>query len=393
LGRVRCLAVAGLLVAVACDEAGSREGRQPSGGKADDADQDAGAGALGPCEAQRVMQFVNRSDAYALAQTGLDEALAGDLVAHRAGYDGRTGTKDDAPFYAVDELKAIAGPGALGMLVAAAEDALPWRCASPIHTAETLRIVAANLTSGRNQTWDEGPGNRILETLQPDVVLLQEVRYQDGSSEAMQAWMDATLGEPFEVVYGTGDLPNGIASRYPILDWGVWTDTAVDNRDFVWARIDIPGDRNLWAVSVHLLTKGGDVRAAQAQALLDYVENEAPADDWLVIGGDFNTRHHDEEALHMLGAVVTTEGPYPVDTDGNMMTNSTRRYPYDFVFVDPSLAELAAVTEQGTSFFPLGLVVDTRTYDPIGDLAPAQPDDSAAFQMQHMAVVRDFALP
>ena len=39
------------------------------------------------------------------------------------------------------------------------------------------------------------------------------------------------------------DIPNGIISRYPILEWGVWDDPETETREFVWARVDVPGPR------------------------------------------------------------------------------------------------------------------------------------------------------
>jgi len=36
-----------------------------------------------------------------------------------------------------------------------------------------------------------------------------------------------------------------------IVEAGEWDDPRVGNRDFAWARIDIPGPVDLWAVSVH----------------------------------------------------------------------------------------------------------------------------------------------
>ena len=61
---------------------------------------------------------------------------------------------------------------------------------------------------------------------------------------------------------------NAILSRWPILESGEWDDTSVSNRDFAWARIDIPGPRDLWVVSVHLLTASGVVAAFLAVAEL-----------------------------------------------------------------------------------------------------------------------------
>ena len=68
-------------------------------------------------------------------------------------------------------------------------------------------------------------------------------------------------------VRGTGQIPNAVVSRYPILDGGHWADPKANNRDFAWARIDIPGPVDLWAISVHLLTSGSSKRKAEASEL------------------------------------------------------------------------------------------------------------------------------
>ena len=47
----------------------------------------------------------------------------------------------------------------------------------------------------------------------------------------------------------------------------------------------------------------------------------------------------------------------------------------------------------GSASFPAGLVFDTRVFTPLTDVAPATATDSAATNMQHMAVVEDFLLP
>jgi endonuclease/exonuclease/phosphatase family metal-dependent hydrolase len=48
-------------------------------------------------------------------------------------------------------------------------------------------------------------------------------------------------------------IPNGVVSRCPIKSIGRFTDSSVANRGFAWAQIDIPGPKDLWVVSVHLL--------------------------------------------------------------------------------------------------------------------------------------------
>ena len=43
--------------------------------------------------------------------------------------------------------------------------------------------------------------------------------------------------------------------------------------------------------------------------------------------------------------------------------------------------------------FKNGLVFDSREFPDLDAVEPAQKGDSAASNMQHMAIVRDFALP
>ena len=82
----------------------------------------------------------------------------------------------------------------------------------------------------------------------------------------------------------------------------------------------------------------------------------------------------------------------PADQDGVRGTNASRSKRFDWVLPDDDLEFLQFAVIIGEQAFPDGLVVDTRVYLPIADLAPALVDDSAGPSMQHMAVVRDFYL-
>src|SRR4051812_31220585 len=124
-----------------------------------------------------------------------------------------------------------------------------------------LRILAANLTSGNFQSYDlpsvsiGGEGARILAGLHPDIVMLQEFNYAGNTAGELRSFVDATFGSSFSYYREAGaQIPNGVISRYPILAAGEWDDPEVTNRDFAYARIDIPGPIDLWAISVHLLT-------------------------------------------------------------------------------------------------------------------------------------------
>lgn len=257
----------------------------------------------------------------------------------------------------------------------------------------TLRLVAANLTSGAQQSYSPGEGLRILKGLHPDVAMLQEFNYLTNKPADFRALVDQTFGPEFSYARGAPtQIPNGIISRYPIIQSGDWTDPQVTNRAFTWARVDVPGPHDLWAVSLHLLTKSAGVRDLEAQTLVALLTQNVPAGDWVVLAGDLNTGARNEPALTTLSSAVVTTGPWPTDASGDGDTNSTRSKPYDWVLVNPDLSARAVPTILGQSTFPSGLVVDTRTYPNLTDLAPALATDSAATAMQHMAVVRDFSL-
>jgi endonuclease/exonuclease/phosphatase family metal-dependent hydrolase len=267
-----------------------------------------------------------------------------------------------------------------------------------------LRVMAANTTSQRFQSYpNPGPGTRFFQALQPDVVLIQEfnvnaTRNAPNGDDAVDAWVSEVFGPDYHWTREPGgdSIPNGVISRWPIVESGQWTDFEVGNRDFSYARIDLPGETDLWAVSVHFLTRGPGVRATEAQALVDAIRaHPVPEDDFLVIGGDFNTDHRGEPALEVLSELVDTLGPFPEDGTGNGGTNSRRRKPYDWVLADADLESLSTATEVGEFVFANGLVFDSRVFsqdDLEESFFPVAGGDSAAPQMQHMAVVRDFAL-
>ena len=266
----------------------------------------------------------------------------------------------------------------------------------PVSADQRVRIMAANTTTGNNQSYDSGEGIRIFQGLAPDVALIQEFNFGNNSAADYRAFVDTAFGPSFEffVEPGNEQIPNGIVSRYPIIASGEWIDNEVSNRDFAWARIDIPGDRHLWAVSVHLLTSGAVVRGSEAEALVNFIENEVPEDDYLVVGGDFNTANFSEIALSRLSVVVDTSGRAD-DQRGTTGTNRSRQSPFDQVLPEPDLDALEIpVTIAGNNFtYPDGLVFDSRVFTPISAVPPILASDSNGPNMQHQAVIRDFLIP
>lgn len=262
-----------------------------------------------------------------------------------------------------------------------------------------LRVVAANLTSDNQQTYSpdngnhsnpEGAGARILKALKPDVVLIQEFN----TTVPMRQWINKTLGEGFDFMTEKGmQIPNGIISRFPIIESGSWDDPVLNNREFAWAHLRLPEKRDLWVVSVHLHSKWESSRATQSAALARFIKDHVPKDAMLLIGGDLNTRTTGESCFKELSTVVVIPEKPPADQNGDITTNRPRNRPYDWVLASRLLDKAAVPVKLAGREFPHGLVFDSRVFEPLENVAPVRKSDSGLPMMQHMAVVRDFLLP
>ncbi len=264
-----------------------------------------------------------------------------------------------------------------------------------------LRAAAANLTSGNCQSWNPGPGARILQGLAPDVVMIQEFNtYAKAPSLGCPDTDLADIPVLVERLFpdagyswargATGRIPNGVLSRWPIVASGDWADPRVTDRDFTWAQVDLPGPRDLWVVSVHLLTSSASERTLEGNALKAQLDALVPRGDFLLVGGDFNTTNTNENVFSALEPRVVSGGEVPVDQRGNPGTNANRNKPYDQVLASPCLAASQVPVVIGAQSFDAGLVFDSRVYTPLADVAPVLATDSDAPNMQHMAVVKDF---
>jgi hypothetical protein len=282
--------------------------------------------------------------------------------------------------------------------------ALAAGCIAASVSAQTpLRIVASNVTSGNNQQYVTA-GTNILDGLAPDVILMQEFNMSGANDNAgVTAWITSTFGAGYsfyrEPIGGGVTIPNGIISRYPILDSGFFNDTEVPDRNHAWARIDVPGTPDLYVISVHLSSGGGSgVRNNQAQDIVNTMIPglSIPAGSYIAIGGDFNTDGRGESCVGTLSSIFVTGSPYPVGQDGDPDTNASRAKPYDWVIANSTLDALEQTTTYGTFNYPNGLVFDTRDFTQTqlnNEFPPAQTGDSGDTNMQHMAVVRTFTMP
>ena len=263
----------------------------------------------------------------------------------------------------------------------------------------TIRAIACNLTSGNGQAYSpdngnhsnpEGAGARILKALCPDIVMIQEFN----TSIPVRQWINQTLGEEYVFMVETGmQIPNGIISRFPIIESGSWDDPELENREFAWAHLRLPEERDLWVVSVHFHSKGENSRTTEATALASFIAAKVPKEAMLLIGGDFNTRSSGEPCLKALASTVVVPENPPMDQLGEPSTNAPRNRPYDWVLASDALEKLEVPVKLADLEFPHGLVFDSRVFVPLEKIPPVLKTDSAAPNMQHMGVVRDFKIP
>jgi endonuclease/exonuclease/phosphatase family metal-dependent hydrolase len=252
-----------------------------------------------------------------------------------------------------------------------------------------VRLMAANISTG-SQSYDNGEGIRIFQGLKPDVVMIQEFNYGTKSETDIRKFVTDTFGADFQYFRETGGIPNGVISKYAITDSGHFASGAPD-RGFAWAKITVPGTHALYAFSVHLRTSSSTVRDGEAKILTDKIKEMVPTGDFIAVGGDFNTDSRNENCLKTINAVVDAENSHA--TDGtNENTNANRGKPYDWMLASPNLVAHQVPTVIGENSFANGLVFDSRVYEPLADVAPVKKSDSAAPEMQHMAIVKDFHL-
>ncbi len=254
----------------------------------------------------------------------------------------------------------------------------------------SVLVAAANLTSGSTQRYEE-PGRRLLRGLMPDVVGIQEFRVHGTRREFVDQVFGTNYHYVVEVAEGAS-LPCGVISRWPIMAWGTWHDSVVGNRNPLWAIIDVPHlGRKLQVVSTHLFASGTAThRNTQANTIINGMAADFDPFDYTVLAGDLNTQNRSEAALTTLAAWVSDD-IVPRDQQGNPNTNAGRNRPYDYVLPSLLLESLHRPLDLYGLTFADGAVFDTRIWAALPH--PILASDSAAPNMQHMAVLKYFVAP
>ncbi len=286
----------------------------------------------------------------------------------------------------------------------------------PIHIVDTeggsgetltFRAMAANITTGKNQSYDPGHGIRIFKAVKPDIVMIQEFRYGRNNDDDINSMVQSTFGADFSYHRGryadNSWIPNGIISRYPIIDSGYWKSNMANNRDWDWAVVDLPGSKELLVVSLHLHTSDN---AKEIPVLTKNIESKISADApkglnyYVMVGGDFNSATVLNGKTDLKRILTTSLGSNerPEDQYGDTTTNATRGKTLDVLLVDKTLHQKEIPAVIGNHSYAHGHVFDSRVYSKLGELssvAPVQANDSDggnAVMNQHMAVIRDFEI-
>ena len=315
-----------------------------------------------------------------------------------------------APFHMLERLSHVVRRaqvpglflGLLGLMVCSANA----QTSAPVvvSTSLTFRVMAAN-TPSSNASRYEAEGMRIFRGLKPDIVAVQEFKYLStngaglNTTNAFREMLDSAFGTNFTYFRESNSyaIPNGIISRWPIKESGSWVDddTGVNDRGFAWALIDLPGTNDLYVVSIHLKASSSESarRAAEALQLTSLIQSNLTNSAWIIVAGDLNIGSSGEAALATFKTYLS-DNPIPHDgtAAADSDTNAGRNDRYDYVLPSFAFATNQVATVIGSRTLPNGLVFDSGKFTPLTDASPVQFSDSHVFNMQHMAVVKDFRI-
>lgn len=260
----------------------------------------------------------------------------------------------------------------------------------------TFTLATANLSSQLSaiDTCYRPAAGRIFEGVAPDITAIQEFNVTNNGDYAdRRDFVDRHFGTNFHYYAESNSLyPNGVISRWPILEAGVWNDPELFDREFVWATIQIPGERLLHVVSVHIKAGSTDDdvarRIQEARALTNYIATTFSPSHFVALCGDFNLTDRSETTL----AILTNHFPYtrtPCDQFGYKNTSRNREAPYDWIMPNPLLDAHSVTTRILHIDFPEGAIFDSRLWNP--PPSPILTNDSVETGIQHMLVVRAFS--
>ena len=134
-------------------------------------------------------------------------------------------------------------------------------------------------------------------------------------------------------------------------------------------------------------------RASEAQALVDYIALAGfPTNDFLMVAGDLNNETRNAVVMQVLTSNTVTDDTQPADQNGNTDTSSARVHPYDYILPSCWAEEFRMPLYFENTLFQDGMVFDTRLWTNTPPPSPALITDSSAYQMNHMLIMKQFAM-
>ena len=241
---------------------------------------------------------------------------------------------------------------------------LTWRVpAATSGRGLPVRVMTYNLHNGFNTDarLDLESIAQVIEQAKPDVVGLQEIArgWAIDSSVDMLEWLSQRLQMPY--VFGpTADhvWGNAILSRYPIRAWGNVPlpprDLAL-KRGFLWARVDVGGDEELFFIATHYHHIEGDtlIRQQQSPEIVRFWNGRQRT----ILLGDFNATPDAKEIAILRDAGLRDAFAALGTGDGFTWPSDALNQRIDYIWFSPDLTVRDLVMPKSTASDHIGVAV------------------------------------
>ncbi len=178
--------------------------------------------------------------------------------------------------------------------------------------SDRLRVLSLNIWN-RQGPWAERLPiiQQLLQSLDPDVVGLQEVMHLDGAPEDQA--QEVARDRPYHVAFasawhiGNGlQFGNAVLSRYPITtaqSFPLPGESGEETRSLLYCELDTPfGKVPFFNTHLNWRLDHGHVRERQVAAIVDEVQRLAPSTGFpAILVGDFNAEPDSTEIRYLKG--------------------------------------------------------------------------------------------
>ena len=280
--------------------------------------------------------------------------------------------------------------------------------------------MSANTTDylyGEPQKYHE-PGMNMFYAMDPDIIIIQELG--ESATKVVNA-LEEHFKTKYNIHVGEGRIGNGIITKGDLPIKEVFSEASaiktINDRKYEAAIVDIPGDKDLLVVSLHLSHK---YNSEEYIPVANFVRSIlAKGNYYVALGGDTNATSR-SYITNNWESILATGEPYPTDQRGRKGTNKARKEQYDWVLVDHEFQRFAVPTEVASASYAGGFILDSICFDSyncnnrdlymnddcsysytadekkaktvIPELSPVRYGDSRVCGMQHMPVIRDFLI-